>query len=227
MVKPDLLVFDMDGVLVEVSDSYRETIVQTVRHFTGQTIERELIQQYKNQGGWNNDWALSQRIVLDLGRDVQYEAVVEEFNRLFLGHNGTEGLIYRERWIGRPGLFEDLSRRFDLAIFSGRMRYEVDITLPRFAAGIKFDPILCADDVRLGKPHPEGLLKIMEANPGKNLLYFGDVIDDARAARAAGVPFVGVVAPDHSASGEITGLFRQEDAVAIIENINQIEELLG
>ncbi len=47
----------MDGVLAEVTESYREAIVQTVEHFTGQRIARDLIQQYKNAGGWNNDWA--------------------------------------------------------------------------------------------------------------------------------------------------------------------------
>ena len=67
MVAADVLVFDMDGVLVDVAESYRETIVQTVKHFSGQMISRELIQDYKSQGGWNNDWALSRRILLDLG----------------------------------------------------------------------------------------------------------------------------------------------------------------
>ena len=32
MVKQGVIAFDMDGVLVEVGDSYRETIVQTVAH---------------------------------------------------------------------------------------------------------------------------------------------------------------------------------------------------
>ncbi len=35
-----LIVFDMDGVLVDVTESYRETIVRTVEHFTGRTISR-------------------------------------------------------------------------------------------------------------------------------------------------------------------------------------------
>ena len=34
MSKP-ILVFDMDGVLVDVTASYRETIARTVEHFTG------------------------------------------------------------------------------------------------------------------------------------------------------------------------------------------------
>ena len=45
-----LIVFDMDGVLAEVTESYREAIVQTVEHFTGKRITRELIQEYKNRG---------------------------------------------------------------------------------------------------------------------------------------------------------------------------------
>jgi len=98
-----ILVFDMDGVLVDVTNSYRETVVLTVAHFTGKTISRELIQEYKNRGGWNNDWALSQKICADLGVEVSYGAIVEYFNHLFLG----EGMIHRERWLPRMGCWID------------------------------------------------------------------------------------------------------------------------
>jgi hypothetical protein len=54
--------------------------VQTVEHFSGRRVTRDLIQNYKDQGGWNNDWALSQRILRDLGVEVEYETVVELFN---------------------------------------------------------------------------------------------------------------------------------------------------
>ena len=37
MTEP-VLVFDMDGVLVDVTESYREAIAQTVEHFTGARI---------------------------------------------------------------------------------------------------------------------------------------------------------------------------------------------
>ena len=84
----ELIVFDMDGVLAEVTESYREAIVQTVEHFTGRRIERDLIQDYKNQGGWNNDWALSQKIAADLGVEVPYDTVVDYFNEIFIGKNG-------------------------------------------------------------------------------------------------------------------------------------------
>ena len=82
---PEVIVFDVDGVLVEVTASYRETLRATVRYFTGDDVSHDVIQQYKNAGGWNNDWALSQKIASDLGVEVEYGAVVDYFNHIFLG----------------------------------------------------------------------------------------------------------------------------------------------
>lgn len=226
MVK-DILVFDMDGVLVEVSESYRETIVQTVKHFSGKTISRDLIQDYKNAGGWNNDWSLSERILRDLNLEIPYNTIVEQFNKIFFGHNGTEGLITRERWFAREGTLERLADRYRLGIFTGRLRYEADVTLNRFAQKLSFDPIICADNVVQPKPHPEGLLTIQTANPGTKIIYLGDTVDDARSARAAGVPFIGVVAPDHSRRAEVLRLFAEEQAAAVIDDINQLESVLS
>jgi HAD superfamily phosphatase len=225
MVK-GVIVFDMDGVLVEVSDSYRESIVQTVKHFSGQTISRDLIQDYKNAGGWNNDWSLSQQILRDLGTEVAYKTIVEQFNKIFFGENGSEGLNRHERWFPQPGLIERLSDSFHLAIFTGRLRYEADVTLNRFAGGLRFDPIVCADNVAMQKPHPEGLLAVRAAYSEGPIWYLGDTVDDARSARAAKVPFIGVVAKNHSRRREVIRLFDEEQAFAIIDEVNELERVL-
>jgi HAD superfamily phosphatase len=220
-----LIVFDMDGVLAEVTESYREAIVQTVEHFTGKHIARDLIQDYKNQGGWNNDWALSQKIAADLGVEIPYNVVIDYFNEIFIGKNG-DGLIQREQWFPQPGLLERLRQRFALAIFTGRLQYEAEITLKRFAPDCPFDPLLCAEHVTKSKPAPDGLLAIQRLNPGRKLWYVGDTVDDARSARAAGVPFIGIAAHNHSRRDEILRLFREEQAVAVLENVNEIEGAL-
>ena len=62
---------------MDVTESYRETIVKTVEHFTGKSISRDSIQDYKNQGGWNNDWLLSQKICKDLGVEISYATIVQ------------------------------------------------------------------------------------------------------------------------------------------------------
>jgi fructose-1,6-bisphosphatase II len=61
-----LIVFDMDGVLVDVTDSFRETIVQTVHHFTGVTMTREEWKQRVVARGGNG--AMSMIAVGEPGR---------------------------------------------------------------------------------------------------------------------------------------------------------------
>lgn len=222
MVKTQVMVFDMDGVLVDVSESYRETIVRTVEHFTGQRITREKIQEYKNAGGWNNDWALSQKICADLGVELEYQSVVEYFNRLFLGHGVEAGLIHRERWLPKNGFFEALADRFDLAIFTGRNQVEAGVTLTRECCRERFCMIVCSDDIQNGKPHPEGLLKIAERYPGKQLLYIGDTVDDARSARAANIPFIGVAGRETPGRDELIALLQAEGAIRVLSDINEI-----
>lgn len=220
------LVFDMDGVLVDVSASYREAIRQTVEHFTSAPLAFEEIQAYKNAGGWNNDWALSHRISQDRGITVSYEAVVEEFQRRFLGES-YDGLILRETWIARDGLLEKLAAQFRLAVFTGRERAEARHTLKRFAPDLVFEPMICDEDVAEKKPHPEGLQRIAAMYPGEPLIYVGDTVDDARSARRAGVPFIGIAAAGSPRAEELRSLLSAEGAIAVIDNINEMEPVVN
>ena len=45
-----LLILDMDGVLVDVRESYREAVIECVRALTGAEITHEEIQRLKNRG---------------------------------------------------------------------------------------------------------------------------------------------------------------------------------
>ncbi len=217
-----MIVFDMDGVLVDVTESYRETIVQTVKLLSGKTIERAAIQDYKNQGGWNNDWLLSQHILAQFGVDLPYETVVEEFQKIFFGPNGNDGLMQREVWIDTTGTLLRLNQKYGFAVFTGRLRAEAQITLDRFAQGLRFQPVIGDDDVTQSKPDPEGLLKIANAR-----YYIGDTVDDARASRAAGVPFIGVGHRRDEGHAKTVTLMESEGAIAILESINELEQILS
>jgi len=263
-MKP-LVVFDMDGVLVDVTDSYREAIAQTAAHLTGAAVSNERIQEYKNAGGCNDDWELTHRIVRDAGVSATFEEVKRHFQLLFLVgqtavgqtsrsaadvHVGVpqplpippppDALIMRERWIARPGALEKLSERFRLAVFTGRPREEAAITLNRFARGLTFDPVIGMEDVRNHKPHPEGLLRAVwgeapgaspaapvQTKAAPQAFYVGDSIDDARCARAAAVPFIGIAAASSPRRAELTALFGAEGARTVIEDINSLEEALA
>jgi len=224
-VSRQLLVFDMDGVLVDVTESYRETIQRTVEHLCGRRVSRAEIQDWKNRGGWNDDWALSHALIRETGRDVEYQTVVDYFNSIFHG-NGTDGLILRERWIARDGLFERLTERFQMAVFTGRLRWEAELTLKRCAPHLNFAPIIGTDDVAKPKPAPEGLLKICAECPSEQRWYIGDTVDDARCAREAGVPFIGIAARANPRYDELVRVLKAEQAVAVLDDINQLESVV-
>ncbi len=73
----DILIFDMDGVLIDVSGSYRETIRQTILIYLKMclgleiegirgSISEEDIALFKSAGGFNNDWDLTSGFLLYL-----------------------------------------------------------------------------------------------------------------------------------------------------------------
>jgi HAD superfamily phosphatase len=219
MSKP-ILVFDMDGVLVDVTDSYRETIARTVEHFTGIAVTAPQIQEYKNQGGWNDDWRLSHHMVASAGVDVPFDDVKTYFQRIFRG-NGTDGLMLRERWVARPGVLESLSAEFHFAVFTGRPKEEAELTLARFAPDLVFDPVIAMEDVENHKPAPDGLLRCSAA------FYIGDTVDDARCARSAKIPFIGIAAPSNPSYIDLVFLFQAEGAYAIVDDINYLSEVFA
>ncbi len=219
-MKP-LLVFDMDGVLVDVTDSYRETIARTVEHFTGTRIPNEMIQDFKNQGGWNDDWKLSHHLVTGVGVQATFEEVKAYFQSIFLGNGADDGLILREQWVAKPGALEKLNEEFRFGIFTGRPKEEAVMTLNRFAPQLVFDPIVGMYEVRNHKPAPDGLLGLNAA------FYVGDSIDDARAAQAAKVPFIGIAAPSNPKYLDLVFLFQQTGSYAIVDDINYLEEVFA
>lgn len=221
----DLLIFDMDGVLVDVNASYRAAIQATVRHFSGWEPTHEQIQDWKNRGGWNDDWKLSTRLIQEAGGNTPYEEVVEHFQKLFLG-SGDQSLILREEWLAADGLFDRLSERHHLAVFTGRLRHEAHITLDRFLPG-RFDPVIGADDVRQSKPDPEGLHRICAALTHGKCWYVGDTVDDARASKAARVPFIGIASRVSPRREELVRLLIAEGAIAVLEDINSMEAVLA
>ena len=82
-----------------------------------------------------------------------------------------------------------------IAILSTKYRYRIEELAARdFPEGF-FDLIVGGEDVRQMKPNPEGLLLAMErlgVTPAETL-YLGDSVVDALTARAASVPFAGIL----------------------------------
>jgi len=69
----DTLVFDIDGVLIDVQNSFKKAVCQTVQFYfkeilrfqgSQNLINPEEVKYFKMAGGFNNDWDLSSAVVL-------------------------------------------------------------------------------------------------------------------------------------------------------------------
>jgi len=60
----DAVVLDIDGVLVDVADSYRRAVVESVERLYGRTVDRADVQYFKDAGGFNNDWDVTSAVAL-------------------------------------------------------------------------------------------------------------------------------------------------------------------
>jgi len=90
----DAVVLDVDGVLVDVADSYRRAIVDAVEHVYGDTIEKADVQAFKDAGGFNNDWKLTDAAALwILARQAQGHEGVADGSEDAAGLDGALGSI--------------------------------------------------------------------------------------------------------------------------------------
>jgi HAD superfamily phosphatase len=221
---PKLIIFDVDGVLVDVRGSFHRSIIDTVRHFTGKRVTYADIQQWKRRTGYNDDWRLTTDWVASLGGRAKYAQVKREFQKVYWGVNGGRGHVWRERWlVPRPRL-ERWAERAELALFTGRTRRELRHTLERFGMSGLFRRIVTMDDVDQLKPHPEGLLRLLNGADPSTAVYLGDVLDDALAAQSAGIPFFGVLRTGSEAHRVRAAQLREHGSRAILHSTNELEE---
>ena len=74
------VVLDIDGVLIDVADSYRRAVIESVRRVYDETLDRTAIQPFKDAGGFNNDWLVTDAIALYiLARRHGFEQEVPTF----------------------------------------------------------------------------------------------------------------------------------------------------
>jgi len=103
-----------------------------------------------------------------------------------------------------------------LNLFTGRNRKEFSFTFEKWAGIGCFRRVITMDDVKQIKPHPEGLFKILGKRDPGSALYLGDNIDDALAARDAGVPFMAIIAPGEHGYRARARRFRELGALALL-----------
>lgn len=141
---PQALIFDMDGVIADVSMSYRTAILETAKSY-GAEITHSDINDAKAAGNANNDWILTQRLITNYfnkhgtGKAVpSLEEVTKKFEGMLLlagnkqllmfatdmyqGIPGVPGLREMEKLLVALEEFETFNLHVPLAIVTGRPR---------------------------------------------------------------------------------------------------------
>lgn len=247
-----IVVFDIDGVIRDVGNSYRRALADTVAEFTGGAYCPTAVEidTLKGEGIWNNDWEASQELIYrhfeqqgqtrsDLNLD--YAQVVAYFQTKYRGTDSVNwnGYICNEPVLASLEYFCSLTAaHIPWGFFSGATTGSASYILER-RLGLNA-PILVAMEDAPGKPDPTGLFMAVDQLGVQHgditalpIIYVGDTVADmqtiiqARQVRA-GSKFIaiGVLPPHILAAPELTEDYRQglirSGATLVISNVQEL-----
>lgn len=218
VLAPEAVLFDMDGVLADVSRSYRAAIIATAARF-GVPITGDDVARAKRAGDASDDWDLTRRLCDVAGVEVSSTAVRQEFERIYHGDGGMGGLNLRERLLVDVSHLETWSRRLPLAVVTARPRADAMAFLDRFGLEKYFSVVVTREDAPL-KPDPSPVRFALERLGVERAWMVGDTVDDMRAAKGAGVVPIAV-----AGRGDERG-FLAGAAARVVGSVDELKELL-
>jgi phosphoglycolate phosphatase-like HAD superfamily hydrolase len=144
------IIFDFDGVLVQTSQSYRQTVRKVVDYYfleilglegeEGKLATLRDIQKFKDTGLYNNDWNLSYAFIIYyltlIMRELEQKGVLKEFTKRFenLQFSGIKSFV--------QSLLEvsDFLKRYEIAAADlANLKDKGIITLDLFLAQAKLE----------------------------------------------------------------------------------------
>lgn len=149
---------------------------------------------------------------------------VKQFSKLF---KEKADMVMVENTVLYPGVKDVLKKLrlmgYKISIVTTKFHYRIEQILKKFDAVDLIDVIVGAEDVKVEKPNPEGLLfAINQLKTNKQeVLYVGDSIVDAKTAENAGVNFAAVL----TGTTDI-GQLKKHSNVYIGENISAIYDYI-
>jgi HAD superfamily phosphatase len=222
---PKILIFDVDGVLVDVRETYWRSGLETIQHLTGKRPTWGEFYEWKRQPGNNDDWMMVSRWATALGVPTTYEQAREAFQPFYWGRDGVPGNVAKEKLLVTPKIIQKWGQKRELNLFTGRTRQEFAYTFEKWPAARSFRTVITMDDAKK-KPSPEGLRLILAGRNPKKALYIGDNVDDVLAAKAAGVPFLAILSKQDLDYRQRAKRFRDLGALGLLEKARDLDQWL-
>ncbi len=187
MSRADLVVFDLDGTLVDSAGDLAASINATLHHFAPATppVPLERVRAFVGDGAA----MLVARTLAAARVDVSKDAALPVFLECYRARLLDTTVLY-------PGVREllDALRDRKLAVLSNKPGDMSRHILEGLGVAGRFDRICGAGDVPAKKPDPAGLQMLLRdaGIPPAAAVLVGDSAIDVRTGRAAGVRTVGV-----------------------------------
>jgi len=192
-----LILFDIDGVIRSVENSYRLSLKKTVNKFSGWEPSYVDIDNAKNEGIWNNDWDLSleliKRCITKKKLDIEIpsrERIIKCFEEFYFGGDPQQdskywsGFITNEDLLVDKEFFDSLqSNGIIWGFVSGAESASAKFVLEK-RLGLQSPPLISMGDAP-DKPNPKGFINLSKKLIGDKLgetnipiAYVGDTIAD-------------------------------------------------
>ena len=181
------IIFDFDYTLADSSEGVVECANYALR---GVGLPEANADEIRSTIGLS----LPEILVRLAGREKSY--LCDEYVALFVEKADEVIADSTEVFSFVPDVMGYLKERgFTLGIVSTKFRYRIETILRRERLISFFDVIVGGEDVSKHKPDPESLnMAIRRLNlPREEVVYVGDSVTDAEAAKRSGVSFVGVL----------------------------------
>lgn len=184
-VEKRLLVFDLDGTLVDSKVDLANSVNVALTGFGYPPLPHELVYSYVGNGA-----TMLIRRALGPAGEGELPAVLD----LFLDHYGRHLL---DTTVPYPGVTDSLRERsgdYEMAVLTNKPVGMTRAMLDGLSLSRYFVDVRGGDSFGNKKPHPEGLLAIMDARGASSgeTLMVGDSANDVLAGRAAGTATCGV-----------------------------------
>lgn len=189
-MKPELIIFDLDGVIVDSEPLHREAKLRIMRRLNlTNSVDLDAHIGRPNSELWNaviNENGLTSYTAADLEK-MQYDSIIEQFREN--GVRPSEGLQNLLQQFTETGI--------RLAVCSSSDRYYVDKVIDYFSLGAYFPVLVGGDEVERKKPAPDGYLLALERAgvPADRAVAIEDTTAGTASAAAAGLACVGYLNP--------------------------------
>jgi histidinol-phosphate aminotransferase len=223
VLSPEALLFDMDGVLADVSGSYRRAIIDTAAAWDIE-LKPEEVAHAKASGNATNDWELTRSLLVGRGVEVGLEEVTDRFEAVYQGSVEAPGLRRFETLRIDREILAKIAARYPLAVVTGRPRSDARRFLDEQGIADLFSTLVCMEDGP-SKPDPAPVRLALQRLGANTAWMVGDTPDDMRAARNADVVPIGLLAVDDDPTSMRKAL-AAAGAARIIDGPKDLEELL-